>query len=53
MDLYTILIDPVAAEELKATKVMRRIERRIIRRLSRKGYISESAARRRLGKSKG
>ncbi|MGI6567851.1 MAG: YqeG family HAD IIIA-type phosphatase [Limnochordia bacterium] len=53
MGLYTILIDPVAAEELKATKVMRRIERRIIRRLSRKGYISESAARRRLGKSKG
>jgi len=52
MALYTILIDPVATEELKATKMMRRIERRIIRRLSRKGYISESAARRRLAKSK-
>ncbi|NLJ24032.1 MAG: YqeG family HAD IIIA-type phosphatase [Firmicutes bacterium] len=48
MQLYTILIDPVASEELVATKVIRRLERRIIRRLSRKGYISESAAHRRL-----
>ena len=48
MDLYTILIDPVDMEELAATKVMRKLERRVIRRLSRKGYISESAAQRRL-----
>ena len=48
MDLYTILIDPVATEELAATKVMRSLERRVIRRLSRKGYISERAAQRRL-----
>ena len=53
MALYTILIDPVTTEELKATKLMRKLERRIIRRLSRKGYISESAARRRLAKSRG
>lgn len=48
MQLYTILIDPMASEEMAATKLIRRIERRIIRRLGRKGYISESAVRRRL-----
>ena len=48
MHLYTILIDPVDSEEMVGTKVLRRLERRIIRRLSRKGYISESAANRRL-----
>ncbi|NMB44963.1 MAG: YqeG family HAD IIIA-type phosphatase [Firmicutes bacterium] len=52
MRLYTILIDPVGTEEMAFTRLVRRLERRIIRRLSRKGYISENAARRRLATRK-
>ncbi|NMB24006.1 MAG: YqeG family HAD IIIA-type phosphatase [Firmicutes bacterium] len=50
MGLYTILLEPLAPKEMAATRVVRRVERRIIRHLSRKGYICETAARRRLAK---
>lgn len=50
MDLYTILLEPLATKEMAATRLVRRAERRIIRRLSRKGYICETAARRRLAR---
>lgn len=48
MGLYTILLDPLATKELAATRLIRRLERRIIRHMSRKGMINESAAQRRL-----
>lgn len=39
MDLYTILINPVSTAELRTTKMVRRVERRVLSRLQRKGRI--------------
>lgn len=41
LDMYTILINPVSSEELRSTKLMRRVERSVMRRLHRKGYLSD------------
>lgn len=45
MDLYTILINPVSRQELRTTKMVRRVERRVINRLHKKGYLSAQALR--------
>ncbi|NLK08342.1 MAG: YqeG family HAD IIIA-type phosphatase [Firmicutes bacterium] len=48
MGLYTILLDPLASNEMFWTKLVRRVERWVIRHLIEKGYISEAVTRRRL-----
>lgn len=45
MRLYTILINPVSRKELRTTRMVRRVERRVIERLHRKGYLSDQAFR--------
>lgn len=49
MQLYTILINPVSRKELRTTRMVRRVERRVIARLHRKGYLSDRAFRMRIG----
>lgn len=39
LDLYTILINPVSAQELKTTRIVRRVENRVLGRLHKKGRI--------------
>lgn len=39
MDLYTILIKPVSENELKTTRMVRKVERRVLSRLQKKGLI--------------
>ncbi len=39
LDLYTILINPVSKMELKTTRIVRRVEKRVLTRLQRKGRI--------------
>lgn len=52
LGLYTILIDPLSTKELRSTKLVRRIERRILRRLVRNGLVDQEVIRRRNGGSK-
>lgn len=49
MQLYTILINPVSRTELRTTRMVRRVERRVIARLHRKGYLTDHAFRIRNG----
>lgn len=49
MRLYTILINPVSRRELGTTRMVRKVERRVIARLYRKGYLSDRAFRIRTG----
>lgn len=49
MRLYTILINPVSRKELRTTRMVRRVERRVIARLHRKGLLSDRALRIRTG----
>lgn len=51
MRLYTILINPVSRRELRTTRMVRRVERRVIARLHRKGYLSDQAFRIRTGQA--
>lgn len=39
LDLYTILINPVSDMELKTTRIVRRVENRVLSRLQKKGRI--------------
>ena len=39
LDLYTILINPVSETELKTTRIVRRVENRVLSRLHKKGRI--------------
>lgn len=41
MEFYTILINPLGSEEMATTKLVRGVERRVIRRLHKKGFISD------------
>jgi len=45
LDMYTILINPVSRNELRTTRLVRRVERRVISRLSKKGLLSPGAAK--------
>ncbi|NLV92782.1 MAG: YqeG family HAD IIIA-type phosphatase [Firmicutes bacterium] len=40
LNLYTVLINPLGTKELRTTRLMRRLERSVIRRLHKKGYLS-------------
>lgn len=42
MELYTILINPMSTEEFGTTKIVRKVERKLLTRLYRKGLIDES-----------
>lgn len=42
MELYTILINPMSTEEFGTTKIVRKVERRLLTRLYRKGLIDEA-----------
>lgn len=52
VDMYTILINPVSQRELRHTRLMRKIERRVVRGLLKKGYLSEQQAESRLSPNK-
>lgn len=39
LDLYTILINPISDMELKTTRIVRRVENRVLSRLQKKGRI--------------
>jgi len=41
MELYTILINPVSRQELRTTKIVRKVEKKVLTRLNRKGLIDE------------
>lgn len=41
MHAYTILVNPLSTTELGATRVMRRLERKVLRRLVRRGLLAE------------
>lgn len=41
MELYTILNNPMSAEELRTTKIVRRVERRVLSRLHKKGLLRD------------
>ncbi len=45
MNMHTILVKPVGRHEMKHTQWIRRIERRLIRRMFRKGLITEQMYR--------
>lgn len=45
MGLYTILITPISRKELRTTRMVRCVERRVLSRLQRKGLVHGSALR--------
>ncbi len=45
MSLHTILINPLGEKELGTTRMMRRMERRVLARLARAGLLAEGAVR--------
>lgn len=47
MSLYTILINPVSKKELRTTKLVRRVENRVLTRLTKKGLIDKAHIERR------
>lgn len=49
MELYTILINPVSKTELRTTKMVRRVERRVLSRLQRKGRLVSGELDKRFG----
>lgn len=42
INVYTILVNPLSTTELSATRVMRRLERKVLKRLVRRGLLDES-----------
>lgn len=40
LGIHTILIKPLSTKELKSTRLVRKLERRVLNRLVKKGYIS-------------
>jgi HAD superfamily phosphatase (TIGR01668 family) len=49
MNCYTILINPISRRELRTTRFMRRVERRILRRLHKQGLVQDRSYKQRLG----
>lgn len=47
--LFTILVNPLSTEELNTTKFMRKLERRVLEKLVRKGQLSSQAVEIRQG----
>lgn len=50
LGLFTILINPLSTTELGATKIMRRLERRTLRKLAESGQISKKLLKLRQGR---
>lgn len=50
LGLYTILINPLSATELGATKIMRNLERRALKRMVERGHITEDLMQVRQGR---
>lgn len=48
MNCYTILINPISRKELRTTRLMRRVERRILHRLHKKGLVQDKSYKQRL-----
>lgn len=42
LGIYTILIKPLSKEELRVTKIVRKIERRVLKYLKRKGCLTDT-----------
>ena len=49
LGIYTILINPISRNELDSTKMMRKLERRMLERMVRRGDISPQLAQIRQG----
>ncbi len=43
MGMLTVLINPLSEKELRSTRVVRRLEKRMLRRLIRQGFLSEAS----------
>lgn len=41
VDMYTILINPSSQREMRHTQLIRKVERRVLRRLVKKGYLTK------------
>jgi len=41
MNTFTVLVNPLSAKELGATRMMRRLERKVLRELVRQGLLDE------------
>lgn len=52
MDLYTILINPLSQRELRTTRMVRRVERRILDRFSRRGMVPAASVQARKASSR-
>lgn len=50
LGLYAILVNPLSTVELGFTKIMRNLERKMLRRLARRGLVDAAAIRSRLGR---
>lgn len=50
MGLYTILVNPLSTAELGSTQIMRRLERKVLRMLARRGLVDKALIRMRLGR---
>ncbi len=48
MGMFTILINPLSDKELGSTRMVRRLERRVLKRLVRQGLLSEASLEHRL-----
>jgi len=51
MGMYTVLVNPLSAVELGTTRLVRRLERRVLRHLVRRGLLTEADWRLREGHS--
>ena len=51
LGLHTILINPLSSQELKTTKLMRKLEKRMIEKMVRKGLLSPNSIRMRSGEA--
>ena len=50
LGIYTILINPISSKELDSTKLMRKIEHRILQKMVKRGHISARHAKIRQGR---
>ncbi|HPT82935.1 MAG TPA: YqeG family HAD IIIA-type phosphatase [Limnochordia bacterium] len=50
LGLYAILVDPLSTVEFGFTQVMRKLERRMLRRLARRGLVDAASIKSRLGR---
>lgn len=51
MGMYTVLVNPLSSAELGTTRLVRRLERRVLRQLVRRGMLTEAQWRLREGRA--